>query len=53
MRAMEHADQMDGVLVLYTNSEGEESAGGCFTDGEMKIETVNWMIDNFKRWLLS
>ena len=50
IEAMEHADEMENVLVLY-DGKGEPSLSGMFTSENLDTKTVNYMIDCFKAWL--
>lgn len=50
--AMEHADDMAVVCVIYENKEECESAGGMFMQSDTTLSHVNWMIDQAKRWLV-
>ena len=47
------AGEIEKVLVIYTvaaDKEDEELQRSM--DNGLKLETVNWMVDGFKMWLL-
>lgn len=50
LKAMEHADDMEDVLVLYYAKKGRK---GCYLGSEgMKASDMLWVIEQFKAWLL-
>jgi S-adenosylmethionine synthetase len=51
-RAMEHADRMKHVLIIYETKEGEETSFGFFQNDELDVKTANYMNDVFKAWVL-
>ena len=53
MRAVEYADKMKFVVVLYETKDEEESSGGVFTQDEVTFAQINWLLDRAKQWLLS
>jgi len=56
MKAMEKADRMRTVVVVYdTTDEFEKDTGitgGVIVQDETTVSSINWMIDQAKRWLL-
>jgi len=56
MRAMEHADRMRTVVVVYDTTDEYEKEHGCsggvIVQNDTKVSSINWMIDQTKRWLL-
>lgn len=50
--AMEKADDMENVVILYQNKPGVEINFGFITDPNSTVATTNWMVDMFKHWLL-
>ena len=47
------ADQIEKVLVLYTVSgDAPDEERQRSMDNGLTLETVNWMVDGFKLWLL-
>ena len=56
MRAMEKADRMRTVVVVYDTTDEYEkehgTTGGVIVQDDVKVSTINWMIDQAKRWLL-
>jgi hypothetical protein len=56
MKAMEKADRMRTVVVVYdTTDEFEKDTGitgGVIVQDDTKVSSINWMIDQAKRWLL-
>jgi len=52
MRAMEHADNMKQVIVLYeTHEDCKTSTGGVFTQEDVTLSKINWLLDLGKHWL--
>lgn len=50
MAAMEHAEDMEDVLVIYYAKDG--CKGSCFLSENMKSSDALWLIEQFKAWLL-
>lgn len=47
------AGEIEKVLVIYTvAADKEDEERQRFMDNGLKLETVNWMVDGFKMWLL-
>jgi hypothetical protein len=53
LAAMERAEQMEHVLILWCPKGEVSAAGGFMTDGEQTVAETVWMIERFKQWLLS
>ena len=53
MRAVEHADKMKYVIVLYESKDDEAVPGGVFTQDDVTLAQMNWLVDGFKHWLIS
>jgi hypothetical protein len=52
--AMEGADQMKNVVVLYETIEAEDKekpAFGMYVNEDVTLETFNYMLDNAKHWI--
>lgn len=53
MKAMEKADDMKQVIVIYETHEDNKSAsGGIFTQDEMTLSKINWLLDMGKKWVI-
>jgi len=50
MKAVEHADDMEDVLVVYYAKEGAK--GSMFCNEGMKTSDMLWLIEKLKLWLL-
>lgn len=47
------ADRIEKVLVLYTVAgDAPDAERQCSLDNGLTLETVNWMVDGFKMWML-
>ena len=53
MRAMEHAEDMKHVVVLYTSKDDVSHPGGVFTQDDMTLSEMNWLLDLGKSWIFS
>jgi hypothetical protein len=51
-QAMEHAEEMKNVVVLYETKDEYAHPGGMFTQKDMTLSTLNWLFDLGKSWLL-
>jgi hypothetical protein len=49
VQALEHAEEMEEVVVLYMKKDG----GAGFFESQMTLAQVNYYLDLFKRWLLA
>ncbi|HXN71513.1 MAG TPA: hypothetical protein VN861_03055 [Candidatus Acidoferrales bacterium] len=53
MKAMERADSMDGVLVLfYKRSDTDQEIGCSFSSDDMRADSTLWLLEQYKAWLL-
>lgn len=50
--AMEKADDMECIIILYQNKPGCEINHGFITDPDSSVATANWLVDSFKAWAL-
>jgi hypothetical protein len=50
LAAMEKADEMEDVLVIYYAKDGFK--GHCFNSEGMKSSEALWLIEQYKAWLL-
>lgn len=50
MMAMENADEMEDVIVIYYAKDG--CRGNCFSSENMKASDALWLIEQYKAWLL-
>jgi len=51
-KAMEAADDMEYVVVLYSAKKELNRSGGIFTQDDVKCSEINWLFDCGKMWLL-
>lgn len=51
--AMEHADKMEHVLIIYQNKEDAEISYGFFQNDAMQVQTANYLCDVFKSWIIN
>lgn len=51
MDAMEHADTMQRVVILYDTKDGEDHSGGIFAQEDMTLSQMNFMLDRAKHWI--
>lgn len=52
IRAMEHADSMKHVCVVYETKDEIDYPGGFFMQKDMTLSQVNWLLDLGKTWIL-
>jgi hypothetical protein len=50
MKAVEHAEDMEDVLVIYYARDGAK--GSFFCNDGMKANDMLWLVERFKLWLL-
>lgn len=50
LAAMEKADEMEDVLVIYYAKDGFK--GHCFNSEGMKSSEALWLIEQYKAWLM-
>jgi len=48
--ALDHADEMEDILVLYYAKDG--CKGHCFNSEGMKASEALWLIKQYEAWLL-
>ena len=53
IQALENAEQMRHVLILYDTKEGADHDHGMFIDREMDAGCMNYMLDVAKHWIFS
>lgn len=52
MHAMESADKMSHVIILYeTHEDNKSSTGGVITQDDVTMSKINWLLDMAKQWL--
>jgi len=51
-RAMEQADRMERVVIIYETVEGEKSPGGMLVQEDTTFPAINWMLDQAKKWVI-
>lgn len=51
--AMETADRMRHVIILYETIESDESSGGIISDDEITLSKTNYLLDMGKKWIFS
>lgn len=50
--AMENADRMKHVLIIYSTVDGERAAYGLHNDERLTLKEMNYMVDIAKSWCL-
>jgi len=50
-RAMEYADRMRNVVILYDSHDGDPNPGGMISNDEMTIAELNYLFDLGKKWI--
>lgn len=50
-RAMENADRMKSVVVIYETQDGAESPGGVMCNDNATIAQMNYLLDLAKKWI--
>jgi len=50
-QAMENADRMKNVLIIWETSDDEKETYGFITNEELTVRDSNFMVDTFKSWL--
>lgn len=53
MEALENAENMEHVIILYQNKKECEQSTGFVTTQDTEIATANFLIDTFKCWLFT
>lgn len=52
-RAMENADRMKNVIVLYETHDDADAPGGFFASEESTIALINYLLDLGKHWIFN
>lgn len=53
-KAMENADKMRTVIIIYeTYEDNKTSTGGVLTQEGASLSQMNWLIDMAKWWLMN
>jgi hypothetical protein len=50
--AMENADKMKTVLIIYESKDGEDVPGGILVQDDVSFSSLNWLVDQAKRWII-
>lgn len=48
MEAMEMADEMESIIILYQNKPEAKVCNGFITSEDTKMETANFLVDQYK-----
>ena len=51
VRAMESAERMKHVIVLYETKDGDDSPGGVMTQPNVTLAQMNYLLDLAKHWI--
>jgi hypothetical protein len=51
--AMESADKMRHVIVIYETIESEDSSGGVISNDDVTLSKMNYLLDMGKKWIFS
>jgi len=52
MKAMENADNMAHVIIIYeTHEDNKTFSGGIYTQDDVTLARINWLLDCGKRWV--
>jgi hypothetical protein len=51
MDAMEKADDMESVIILYHNKPETPKGIGMITNDDCSVSRANFLVDAFKAWL--
>lgn len=52
IQALEHADEMEHVLVLYSDQREGRNRTGCF-DNDLTVSEALFMVTVYQHWLLN
>jgi len=52
VRAMENADKMRTVIVIYDTPEECESPGGILLQDDTTFSSILWLLEQAKKWLI-
>jgi hypothetical protein len=53
MEALENAESMEHVVILYQNKPDSETSTGFIITKDTEISTANYLLDTFKAWLFT
>jgi len=53
LEALENAENMEHVIILYQNKKDQESPMGFITTEDTEVATANYLVDSFKSWLFT
>jgi phenylpyruvate tautomerase PptA (4-oxalocrotonate tautomerase family) len=51
-KAMENADKMRTVVVIYDTPEDAEYPGGIFVQEDTTLSSILWMLEQAKKWIV-
>ena len=51
-RAMENADKMRNVVVLYDTPEDCDEPGGVFIQEDVAFSSILWLLEQAKKWII-
>lgn len=52
MNALEHADEIDNLVIICWNKEGQVKTGQAFSDDGMTTAQCLMLVEQFKFWLM-
>jgi hypothetical protein len=50
--AMEEADRIKTIVIIYETVDEDSSEGGIITPEGITSPTLNWLLDQAKKWVL-
>lgn len=53
MDAMENAESMEHVIVLYQTKKDCDSPIGFYTTADTEVAMANYLVDSFKAWMFT
>jgi hypothetical protein len=53
LEAMEHADEMQHVIVIYETKEGNNNTHGAIVTKDSTLAQLGFLLDVTKSWLIS
>jgi hypothetical protein len=51
-KAMENADKMRTVVVIYDTPDDCEEPGGLFIQEDVTFSSILWMLEQAKKWIV-
>jgi hypothetical protein len=51
-RAMEEADRIKVIVIVYETLDGDDSPGGLLLQDDVEFSTINWLLDQAKKWVI-